>query len=601
MATKKSRKSPRAQVSLLARYRSPTAFEYVSEECFDLSAGGMFIKSPTPAPTGTLLKLECAVDGGPETLRGVARVVWLREQERDGQPSGMGVKFVKLDQGGREIIHRILVERGSLPPDELLDAARASSAPPMLTIAGNGLGASALNGASANTSTPSMRATVPDAREIEDVTDEVTSAESDPPASAVGAPPELAKANGAAKPHAVARPAAGTRPSTAAAKPAPAPNKEKSHGALIAVLLLGAAAAAAAIVLSRPSAAPEASAAVSVAVPAPEPSAVPAASAPEAEPAAPAAASEIAPTAVASAAVSMRAPEPEPEPKPEPKNEPSTRRAAAAEEHEPHRAAAPVEPVVPAEPVPSAPAAEPVATAAAVAPAAQPAPTAEAPTAEAPTAVPPAAVEPAPAPSAYVLSVTTTPEGAQVTAGGQTALSPCTLELGALDTPVTVRAELAGYSPAESKIDRIGFMLDDGRLRRRINLSLRELPRPLPEPEPVAKPSRARLRDPEPRRSPAPEAKPAAPIEPKPARSSDTGMQAAMACLTTGDNACVVKTLEGKTRSAQELELLIETYRTMGNSGKAERWMQTYVEKYPSERRANTYRRQLERRHTEAP
>ena len=38
-APKKSRKSPRAQVSLVARYRSPTAFEFVQEECFDLSLG----------------------------------------------------------------------------------------------------------------------------------------------------------------------------------------------------------------------------------------------------------------------------------------------------------------------------------------------------------------------------------------------------------------------------------------------------------------------------------------------------------------------------------------------------------------------------------
>jgi hypothetical protein len=92
------------------------------------------------------------------------------------------------------------------------------------------------------------------------------------------------------------------------------------------------------------------------------------------------------------------------------------------------------------------------------------------------------------------------------------------------------------------------------------------------------------------------------PSEPKPSVKppSGTPMQTAMACLTTGDNACVVKALEGKTRSAQELEMLIETYRTMGNSAKAERWMQSYIDKYPSERRANTYRRQLERRQTEA-
>ena len=104
MSTPKSRKNPRAPVTLLARYRSPTAFEYVEERCSDLSSGGMFIESGAPAPAGTLIKLECDVNEGAGTLRGVARVVWLREQESDGQPPGMGVKFLKLEPGSRELI-----------------------------------------------------------------------------------------------------------------------------------------------------------------------------------------------------------------------------------------------------------------------------------------------------------------------------------------------------------------------------------------------------------------------------------------------------------------------------------------------------------------
>ena len=112
-APKKSRKSPRAQVSLVARYRSPTAFEFVQEECFDLSLGGMFIRSPAPAPAGTLIKLECDVNGATGTIRGVARVVWLREHSSDGQPAGMGVKFVKLEPGAREVIAGILEQLGA--------------------------------------------------------------------------------------------------------------------------------------------------------------------------------------------------------------------------------------------------------------------------------------------------------------------------------------------------------------------------------------------------------------------------------------------------------------------------------------------------------
>src|SRR5262249_1959670 len=108
------------QVSLVARYRSPTAFEFVEEQCCDLSAGGMFIKSPAPAPAGTLIKLECEIDHGAHTLRGVARVVWLRGGGTDSQPPGMGVRFVKVEAGGREAIEGVLQQyAGDLkePPD----------------------------------------------------------------------------------------------------------------------------------------------------------------------------------------------------------------------------------------------------------------------------------------------------------------------------------------------------------------------------------------------------------------------------------------------------------------------------------------------------
>ena len=69
-----------------------------------------------------------------------------------------------------------------------------------------------------------------------------------------------------------------------------------------------------------------------------------------------------------------------------------------------------------------------------------------------------------------------------------------------------------------------------------------------------------------------------------------------MACLGNGDNGCVVAALEGKAKSAQELELLIETHRAMGHGDKAEKYMQTYLNKYPAERRAANYKRVLERR-----
>jgi hypothetical protein len=73
-------------------------------------------------------------------------------------------------------------------------------------------------------------------------------------------------------------------------------------------------------------------------------------------------------------------------------------------------------------------------------------------------------------------------------------------------------------------------------------------------------------------------------------------MDAALSCLTAGDNACVVAALAGKAKSARELELLIETYRAMGQTSTAEPVMARYVELFPQERSANNYRRMLERR-----
>jgi hypothetical protein len=57
----------------------------------------------------------------------------------------------------------------------------------------------------------------------------------------------------------------------------------------------------------------------------------------------------------------------------------------------------------------------------------------------------------------------------------------------------------------------------------------------------------------------------------------------------------VIQTLEGKAGSAREHEMLIETYRAMGNLPKAQKAMRAYVGKYPTGDRAATYRQLLQR------
>ncbi|HKP59776.1 MAG TPA: PilZ domain-containing protein [Polyangiales bacterium] len=104
------RKSTRASVPLLPRYRGSTGFEPVEGQCLDISVGGMFIASTAPLDTGTLLKFECQVDGESAPIKGVARVVWQRTSGERDRPSGMGLKFVKLEPGTAEVIERLIRE-----------------------------------------------------------------------------------------------------------------------------------------------------------------------------------------------------------------------------------------------------------------------------------------------------------------------------------------------------------------------------------------------------------------------------------------------------------------------------------------------------------
>jgi uncharacterized protein (TIGR02266 family) len=119
------RKSTRLSVPLLPRYRGSTGFEPVEGQCLDISVGGMFIASTSPLETGTMLKFECQVDGESAPIKGVARVVWQRTSGERDRPSGMGLKFIKLEPGTAEVVERLIREaqlQGTTAPTHPLPA-----------------------------------------------------------------------------------------------------------------------------------------------------------------------------------------------------------------------------------------------------------------------------------------------------------------------------------------------------------------------------------------------------------------------------------------------------------------------------------------------
>ncbi|HET8938213.1 MAG TPA: FHA domain-containing protein, partial [Polyangiales bacterium] len=94
---------------------------------------------------------------------------------------------------------------------------------------------------------------------------------------------------------------------------------------------------------------------------------------------------------------------------------------------------------------------------------------------------------------------------------------------------------------------------------------------------------------------PAPVSRPAPTTPaPSPTPSGVAPMEIANACLARGDNECVIRALDGNARTQQELGLLIETYRAVGDVKEAQKNMATYVKRFPDAARSAGYRRMLE-------
>jgi uncharacterized protein (TIGR02266 family) len=106
-----TRKDPRTKfVSLNVRFKSATVDEFIENHSYDVSKGGIFIKTNSPFASGTLLKFEIRLAADEPVIAGVGRVVWKREaaQSAAERPAGMGVKFIKVDEASKAVIDRLV-------------------------------------------------------------------------------------------------------------------------------------------------------------------------------------------------------------------------------------------------------------------------------------------------------------------------------------------------------------------------------------------------------------------------------------------------------------------------------------------------------------
>lgn len=84
------RASQRQMRSVSVRYGVGRTVEQAETD--DLSEGGLFIRTDSPMPVGTSLQLYLETEGYGIPLRGVVR--WVRAEEEEGRPAGMGIKLV---------------------------------------------------------------------------------------------------------------------------------------------------------------------------------------------------------------------------------------------------------------------------------------------------------------------------------------------------------------------------------------------------------------------------------------------------------------------------------------------------------------------------
>ncbi len=103
---------------------------FINECAANISLKGMFITAWVPEPRGSVFLFEVQVADRQRLIHGVGEVVWVREaEESPDRPSGMGIRFLKLDEASRAVINGMVethVQHGGTPfdpsvmPDDVL-------------------------------------------------------------------------------------------------------------------------------------------------------------------------------------------------------------------------------------------------------------------------------------------------------------------------------------------------------------------------------------------------------------------------------------------------------------------------------------------------
>jgi len=119
MSEDHDRQERQTRVGAVLEVRYRNAGQFLVSYCTNLSRGGLFVTTPTPAPVGTMLTLAMGVPGMSQPASLSAKVRWVRPTPDESGPAGMGLSFEQVDAVLGAHIDRIVARAAPLRIDLL--------------------------------------------------------------------------------------------------------------------------------------------------------------------------------------------------------------------------------------------------------------------------------------------------------------------------------------------------------------------------------------------------------------------------------------------------------------------------------------------------
>ncbi|HEX7183476.1 MAG TPA: TIGR02266 family protein [Thermoanaerobaculia bacterium] len=115
------RDSRRVPIATKVQFKFDRFSGFISKYSANISPTGMFVVSSNPDPPGQMLDFEFRLGDDTELIKGRGEVVWVRSAaDGPNRPPGMGIRFLELSEGSKELIYRIVdqcILEGGMPFD----------------------------------------------------------------------------------------------------------------------------------------------------------------------------------------------------------------------------------------------------------------------------------------------------------------------------------------------------------------------------------------------------------------------------------------------------------------------------------------------------